>query len=595
MQDLITSLREWKSRSPAFFDLLVALLIGSLVYLVYMQVAGHRFVPFDDHLYVFMNRHVLKGLTPETLAWAWTNLDAVNFHPLTWMTHLLDVELFGDDAGLHVFHNVLWHGAASILAFFAIRRWLGSEGLALLFAVVFALHPANVESVAWLSQRKSVISAFFWFATIWAYARYLERRQLGPYLLVIVLFWAGMLAKSAGVTLPALMLVVDLLVQRRARLPWLGSEPWSLGHWWHSGEPRRVILLVLEKLPLFFLSMLISVLTFLAQRDGGAMPPPEAFGWLPRILNPIIGYTAYLRSFLLPTELACFYPLVPRDLPSVALSGSLLALITLFALRIHRNRPLFLAGWLWFIGTLVPMIGLVQVGSQAYADRYLYLSMGGLCLMLWEAGRMLAASREVRPSIMIALGCAWILALLPVTHTQVFTWRDGLTLFGNVLERTGRHRFSIMNVAGQLASAGNTGAAIELLRPGAGSFIEARATLGTMLLMKGEHAEGLRLLEESRDASESRRDFTAHHRRVLLQHYMAEQRWREALTEAKVLLRQLPSSSTWNTGDLRLRALTERDYIDILARLDADAPETLTPPPDAADPTAAVPQDSSPG
>jgi hypothetical protein len=546
------------------------LILGSLALLtiagvIYMQVAGHDFVAFDDHLYVFSNQQVLQGLNWEGVKYSFYSLDAVNFHPFTWLSHMADVSMFGPgDPGMHSLHNAIWHAGAGILAFLAIRRWFGSAWLGFFFACVFVAHPANVESVAWISQRKSVINAFFVFATILAYARYLESRTLARYISVILLFWCSMLAKSASVTLPFLMLVVDVLWHRRARLPWIGPEAPGLAHWWNTGECRRLLYLAVEKLPLIFLSAVVSSITFIAQRDGGAMPPTDFLGYVGRFYNAANGYITYILMFLFPRELSGFYPQVPVNYVQMYLNYTILACITLLCLRVHRTRPLLLIGWLWFIGTLVPMIGLVQVGAQAYADRYLYLSIGGLCLIAWEIGKWLTDRGEARPVALGALAGVWIATLTITATGQVFTWRDSYTFFNNTLEVTGRHRFSIINTAGQAASARDFDRAEALLGPGSEFSAEARALLGMIQLGRGDLKKGREILEQallmshSRDAIPSNALFTL----ARLQHSEGDRE--EALRNVRRVRRMLPISDSWNKTDNAMRAVVTQFYLALL-------------------------------
>lgn len=487
----------WTQNPGRFWRLLGSIMLAAVVGGLYLQVAGHGFLNWDDQLYVYSNRWVVEGLTPQTIRWAFENLDAVNYHPLTWLSHLLDVSLFREQAGLQKLQNPLWHAAAAILAFFAFSRWLGRPWMAFFIALVWALHPVNVENVAWLSQRKSVINAFFCFATILAYARYCEKSTLGRYLGVILLFWTSLLAKSASVTLPFVLLLFDILWHRRACVPWLGAEPLGLRAWWQSGEAGRLVRILVEKLPLVFLSLLVSVLTYIAQRDGGAMPPESHLGFLSRLMNATRGYLAYLEMFLFPTELAGFYPQGTLTRQQFTLGVCLLSVLTLLALMLQRTRPLILIGWLWFVGSLIPMIGLVQVGAQAYADRYLYLAMPGLLLVVWELGRMLRDSGTARLSVLSALAAVWMFSLSLLCYAQVFYWRDSLAFFSRTLEITGRHRFSVINTASELIRTGDTRGARNLLSEGRRHSTAARVLTAISYSVDGESQKALELAKEA--------------------------------------------------------------------------------------------------
>lgn len=577
MTALLLFLRTWQRQSPRFFDLLACLAIAAPIILIYLQVGAHTFVPWDDQLYVFANRWTLQGLTPETFVWAWTNLDAVNFHPLTWLTHLSDVSLFQGDAGMHALHNVVWHVLASLLAFFAIRRWFGSGSLAFLFAFVFAVHPANVESVAWISQRKSVMSAVFWFLTIWAYARYVEKPELKRYLLIIVLFWTGLLCKAAGVTLPFVMLLVDLFWHQRARVPWIGREAPSIRGYFVSADFRRLLGLVAEKLPLFFLSAVVSVLTFVAQRDGGAMPTTDQLPLIHRLASVSRGYTAYLWMFLAPGRLSGMYEHILPLFREMMLYSSALICITLLFLRVHRDRPILIIGWLWFLGTLVPMIGLVQVGSQAYADRYMYLSMGGLCLCLWGLAQWLVQSREARVLVIGGALTLWAGYLCLAAYIQVPAWKSGLTFFTNALAASGRYRYTIINTASQLHSAGFLDDAIKLLTPASKDKAEARASMGLVKLSKGDRAEGLKDLDSAIEMESVMDELAPTVLIAIANEYMAEHRYTDTINLSRRVLHSTNGALSWNLLTETLRKQATMLYISALELRKADPASDRSP------------------
>ena len=404
------------------------LAVGTL--LLYLHVAQHAFLHFDDHHYVTENPWVRAGLTWPGLAWAFSTNHAANWHPLTWLSHMLDVELFGLSPGPHHVVNAVLHAANAALLFLALLRMTAAPGRSAFVAVLFAVHPLHVESVAWLAERKDVLSTFFGFLMLWAYARYAERPGARRYAAVVVLFALSLLAKPMLVTAPFLLLLLDLWpLGRVAGL----SPPASGPHPQASWPARR---LVLEKLPLLALSAASCAVTLVAQGGSGAFAG-DALGLGARLGNAALSYLRYLEKTLLPTSLAAFYP-HPGAIPLWQSMGSAVVLVavTALALRLLRTRPWVAVGWLWFLGTLVPVIGLVQVGAQAMADRYGYLPLVGLFVVVaWEAEALLGRLRSGRAALWV--GAVAVVAVLGVTTwRQILHWTDHETLFRHALAVT---------------------------------------------------------------------------------------------------------------------------------------------------------------
>ncbi len=383
-----------------------ALLAATLA--VYLQAAHFSFINFDDPEYVTRNAHVIHGLTAESLAWAVTSGYGANWFPLTWISHMADCALFGLDAGWHHLTNVLLHAAAALLLFAFLNRATGERWASAFVAFLFALHPLHVESVAWVSERKDVLSALFWFLSLWGYVRYVEAPTLRRYALVAVSFGCGLMAKPMIVTLPFVLLLLDVWPLRRV-------PPWG---------PR-----IREKLPLFVLSGIVAVITYSVQQASGAV---KTLGSLPldsRLENALISYAWYLVKTFWPSGLAVFYP-YPAQLAAwqALAAAAMLAAITILVLRTVATRPYLTVGWLWFAGTLVPVIGLVQVGTQAHADRYMYVPMVGLGIMLaWGLP-------HVKPVAVAAVAACLCCATL--TAVQLGYWRNSEILFRHALEVT---------------------------------------------------------------------------------------------------------------------------------------------------------------
>ena len=405
-------------------DLSICLLLLAATLAVYSQVRHYDFVNYDDPEYVVENLHVRAGLTADSLVWALASFDAANWFPLTWITHMADYQFFGMESGWHHLTNVWLHALNALLLFAVLKRTTGARWPSALVAFLFALHPLHVESVAWVAERKDVLSAFFWFLTLWCYARYVERPGVGRYLTVLLTFGLGLMAKPMIVTLPFVLLLLDVWPLRRAPLPWRWNASWV--------KP-----LLLEKLPLLALAAGASAVTFLAQRSSGAVAPLVGMPLAFRLENALVSYLVYIGDMFWPAGLAVLYPL-PRTLPvlGVAAAGLALAGISLVVARQLRARPYLAVGWCWYLGTLVPVIGLVQVGTQSHADRYTYVPMIGLTIMLaWGAAELVERWPRARNAV-IAAAVAACLACLAVTWFQIEYWASTETLLGHALDVT---------------------------------------------------------------------------------------------------------------------------------------------------------------
>ena len=442
--------------------------------IAYWPVRHFGFVRFDDPLYVTENPHVLGGLTGRGLQWAFTSGHAANWHPVTWLSHMLDVELLGVNAGAHHVVNVVLHVATSALLFIVLLRMTGARWPSLLVAALFALHPLHVESVAWIAERKDVLSALFWMLTIWAYHRYVIVPGPRRFAWVLLLFALGLMSKPMVVTLPFVLLLLDVWPLRRL-------DPWPT---WASLHP-----LLREKLPLLALSAASAVVTVLAQSRGGAVASTARLPLAERLGNAAISYVAYVQKTLWPDHLAAYYP-YPRPMPTVLAAVSALVLIaaTVGAVWIGRRRPYVLVGWLWYLGTLVPVIGIVQVGTQAMADRYSYLPLVGLFIALaWALHDFSAASPRRRLPALLAAG-ALLVACTALTRRQVRHWASSETLWTHALAVTRGNYAAHTYLGNALSSAGNVDSAIaeytEALRLNP-DFPEAHNNLGPALASRG--------------------------------------------------------------------------------------------------------------
>jgi len=404
----------------------VCIFLALITWLVFGQTLQHEFVNYDDDAYVYKNPEVARGLSIHGIVWAFTHVHAANWHPLTWLSHMLDCQLYGLNAGGHHLTNLLLHLATAISLFLVLRQMTGSFWRSAFVAAVFAIHPLRVESVAWVAERKDVLSALFFMLTIGAYVRFTRLpKSAGRYALVAVLFALGLMCKPMLVTLPLVLLLLDYWpLNRFAAVQPVGDD--NFGLW------RR---LLIEKLPLLGLAAASCVTTFFAQTI--AMRPFTLIPLPIRVGNGAIAIVAYLRQLVWPSDLAVLYPLSVRDVGTfvVVLSAALLAGISL-AVILVRHRRYFVTGWLWYLVMLVPVIGILQVGDQARADRYTYLPHIGLYLLLtWGAVDLCGRWRHGR-QFLGAFGAIVLAAFIFTAHTQASHWRNSESLWRHTLAST---------------------------------------------------------------------------------------------------------------------------------------------------------------
>jgi tetratricopeptide (TPR) repeat protein len=413
----------------------MGLLLALITLLAYLPVARDGFVDYDDQDYVTENSVVQKGLTWTGIQWAFTTGHASNWHPLTWLSHMADCELFGLNPGAHHLVSVLFHTANAVLLFALLLRLTGQLWPSAFVAALFAWHPLHVESVAWISERKDVLSTFFALLTLLAYTRYAQKRSTLDYALALVFFALGLMAKPMLVTLPFVMLLLDYWPLRRV----LTFNSASCGNDAKTGQLSTALRLVLEKWPFFLLVLISCVVTYLAQYRGEAVMTFQRFPLHLRIANALIAYERYLGKTFWPSDLAILYPL-PNHLSWIRAMAStaigLLGGISWLIWRIHRQYPYLLVGWLWFLGTLVPVIGLVQVGIAAMADRYTYFPLIGVFIAV-TFGVCDLAGRFQFPKAAVAVAAGLTLAgCLVLTENQLRYWRDSETLFVHALAVT---------------------------------------------------------------------------------------------------------------------------------------------------------------
>ena len=442
-----------KCRKCCIMALFITLSVITLA--VYLQTGGHQFV-YDDEPYVKNNIHVSNGITGDNIIWAFTSVEQANWHPLTWISHMVDVQVYGMDPKGHHLTNVLIHTISSLLLFYLLLRCTGSAWQSSFVAALFALHPMHVESVAWVAERKDVLSAFFGFLSLAFYCHYVSEKKLLPYLLSLFTFILGLLSKPMLVTLPVIMLIVD---------------NWPLNRHHRDKHERKLqtdsrvvvqfIFYLKEKIPFFICSLVSGGITIYAQHRGGAMSSLSIIPLHLRFENALIAYVKYSMKTFWPQDLAVFYPM-PSTYPfwQVISSLFLLLMVSVIAILLKRQFPYVFAGWLWFIITLMPVIGLIQVGSQSMADRYSYIPHIGIFMITaWGTADLLKFCKH-RKVILSFLGGFVIIAAIMLTWQQLSYWRDNITLYRHALNVTSNNTTMHYNLGSVLAEKGDIRGAI---------------------------------------------------------------------------------------------------------------------------------------
>ncbi len=498
---------------------MVCALLALATLAAYWQVGGFEFTNYDDENYVSKNPTVLAGLTLAGFRWAFTTADAANWHPVTWLSHMLDCQLFGANAGAHHMVNVMWHIAGAVVLFLALRRLTGAVWRSAMVAGLFALHPLHVESVAWVAERKDVLSGLFWMLALWAYARYAEQPGARRYWPVVAFFALGLMAKPMVVTLPFVLLLLDVWPLRRVRLfavvgqasslpvPAASLPPETRGTdapltGRQEARPTCAVAsvasagkLLLEKLPLLALSVMASVAAFLTQQKGEAVQSVEAFPLSARIANALVAYARYLGKTFWPEGLCVQYP-HPGAWPvgTVVAAAAVLLAVSALAVATARRRPYVLMGWLWFLGTLVPVIGLVQIGFMAMADRYTYIPLIGVFIALtWGAGDLMADWARRRPGLVTAAAGMVLVACVVLTWLQARHWRSSVTLWTRAIAVVPGNGNAYFNLGDALARLGKVDEPMALyrraieLKP---DCYAAHNNLGLALCTRGDFAAG---------------------------------------------------------------------------------------------------------
>jgi tetratricopeptide (TPR) repeat protein len=490
MQDKITH------KARYYSDIFIYAFLCVSILSVYWQVLTFDFISFDDYMYVRDNPIVRQGITFEGIKWAFATMYAGNWHPLTWLSHMMDIEIFGLNPGMYHVMNVFIHMASTLLLFYCLRRMTGSIWKSAVVAFIFGLHPLHVESVAWISERKDVLSTFFWILTMLCYKRYIERRSAASYIAVAVCYLLGLMAKPMLVTLPFVLLLLDFWPLKRPGLIVSDEVGVSTAKDMKQGiRWSGMLKLIREKIPLLLIAGVASVTTIFAQKGSGAISNLEIIPLHIRLQNAIISYLIYMEKMVWPSHLAVFYPFPKMiALPMVIISAAtLIALTLLFVVNISRF-PYLIVGWLWYLGTLLPVIGIIQVGSQAMADRYTYVPLIGISIMIaWGLPQLIDQWRSGR-YVLSGILCLIVPLLMWSTWHHTGYWKDNVTLFSHAIDVTKDNYLAHNSLGVALCNRGEFDAGInhyiEALRiyP---EHIQALNNLGAALVKEREYGKSI--------------------------------------------------------------------------------------------------------
>jgi len=421
--------------SPIDIKKVICILLSALVLAVYWKVQYHEFINYDDGRYITENKHVKSGLSKENFIWAFTHSHSSNWHPITWLSHMLDSHFYGLNPNGHHLTSLGLHIANSLLLFLVLCRMTGEVWKSCFVASLFAFHPINIESVAWVSERKSVLSTFFWLITTWAYVNYVQKKNFIRYSIVFLFFILGLMSKPMLVTLPFVFLLLDYWPLNRFKIPPANKPP-------SAKEVNQIksslLSLFIEKIPFLVLVVGSSTITLIAQKSWGSIVSLETAPLTSRISNALVSYLKYLEKMVWPNNFSIFYP-YPTDgfvLWKVLMSVLVLTTITFVSIRLIKKAPYLAVGWFWYLGTLIPVIGLVQVGQQAMADRYAYIPFIGMFIIIAWGLPELLKNYLFRKKLILFLAGIYFSVLMTLCWIQLQYWENSIKIFQHAINVT---------------------------------------------------------------------------------------------------------------------------------------------------------------
>ncbi|HEY5234175.1 MAG TPA: tetratricopeptide repeat protein [Verrucomicrobiae bacterium] len=471
--------------------ILICVVLASATLVLYLPVTRHNFINIDDQRFVIENPHVRDGLTWPGIVWAFQTTQTENWHPLTWITHMMDCQFYGLNPAGHHLTNLLVHIANTLLLFLLLNKLTGAIWRSFIVAALFAWHPLHVESVAWIAERKDVLSAFFWMLTLLTYTRYAQERSKADYFLALFYFTCGLMSKPMVVTLPFVLLLLDFWPLQRFQVESSGF----------GVQSSMAVKLICEKIPFFALAIAASIVTFFAQKTGEELMPLADAPLSLRIDNSLLAYAGYLSKIFCPVNLAVFYPYSYSTGWLVGFGCALLLILCTGLFVWHaRGQPYLLVGWLWFLGTLVPTIGIVQVGLQSMADRYTYLpSIGILILAVWGVNDLLN-SHPQKIKIAAVAGSIVFAVCLAITSIQIGYWQNSITLARHAIEVTENNYVAYDSIGRALTERGQVDEALPFFEEAARvgpHYLQSQINLAFVLQSKNRQAEAIKYWERA--------------------------------------------------------------------------------------------------
>jgi protein O-mannosyl-transferase len=479
--------------------IIICILLVLSTFAIYSQVQDHEFINYDDYQYIRDNWEIKSGLSSESISWAFTTFYGNNWFPITWLSHTLDYQLYGLNPKGHHLTSLFFHITNSLLLFLVLFRMTGALWKSAFVSVVFAIHPLNVESVAWVAERKNVLSTLFWLLTMWTYISYAQTKKLKTYYLVILFFTLGLMSKAMLVTLPFVLLLLDYWPLGRLKLEQGGSDKEVLARSKYHMK-SEFLKLLLEKAPLFALTVGTCILTFIAQKSEAAMINLNNLSVFTRLTNAMVSYLEYLKKMIWPNELAVFYPHPESTLATWkwVVCSIVLVTITTISIRLIKKAPYFVVGWFWYLGTLIPVIGIVQVGGQAMADRYAYVPLIGIFIIVaWGLPDFLE-KWPFKEQLLSISTVILIPMLMVITWTQVSLWKNSISVFKRAFRVSNEQSYNSYIINYHLGNAffdkQKTGEAISHykmaieLNP---EFVNAYSNLGGALFVEGKNEDAI--------------------------------------------------------------------------------------------------------